>query len=85
MVLPDYQGIGLGRKLLTFVAELYTKQGFDFTITTSAKNLIEQLRKDKHWLMSRYDRVRAQGQTSSVGLSKTLSYKRVTASFVYKS
>ncbi len=26
VVLPDYQGIGVGKKLLNFIAELYTSQ-----------------------------------------------------------
>lgn len=37
VVSPDYQGIGLGTKLLNVVAELYSAQGFDVSILTSAK------------------------------------------------
>jgi GNAT superfamily N-acetyltransferase len=36
VVLPDYQGIGVGKRLLNFVAELYTSQTkMPFYILTS--------------------------------------------------
>jgi GNAT superfamily N-acetyltransferase len=41
VVLPDYQGVGIGRKLLTFVAEYYKKQShIPFLIVTSNPQLI---------------------------------------------
>jgi GNAT superfamily N-acetyltransferase len=54
VVLPDYQGIGLGTKFLNVVAEYYTKLGFDFRIVTSAKNMIFALNKSEHWKMIRW-------------------------------
>ena len=53
-VLPDYQGIGIGKQFLTFVAKKYADDGFDVKITTSAKNLIYSLMKDPQWIMQRY-------------------------------
>lgn len=53
VILPDYQGIGLGYKFLNMVAELYTAQGFDFTIVTSAKNLVQKLYNSSDWTMIR--------------------------------
>lgn len=53
-VLPDYQGIGIGKRVLTLVAKKYADEGFDVKITTSAKNLIYALRQDKNWIMARY-------------------------------
>ena len=44
VVLPDYQGIGIGRAFLDAVAELYVSQGHMFEIKTSARNLIGSLR-----------------------------------------
>ncbi|HEP5208921.1 TPA: GNAT family N-acetyltransferase, partial [Streptococcus pyogenes] len=43
VILPDYQGVGLGTRFLKSVAEIYSCQGFDFRIVTSAKNLINAL------------------------------------------
>jgi GNAT superfamily N-acetyltransferase len=41
VVLPDYQGIGIGKRFLNFVAELYTSQiNLPFYIVTSNPQLI---------------------------------------------
>lgn len=51
---PDYQGIGLGKKLLNAVSDYWMSLGFDFTIVTSAKNLIHGLARDSKWVMTGY-------------------------------
>ena len=53
VILPDYQGIGLGYKFINIIAEHYKKQGFDFLITTSAKNFVYKLHGSKKWIMIR--------------------------------
>jgi GNAT superfamily N-acetyltransferase len=41
VVLPDYQGIGIGKRLLNFIAELYTSQtGLPFYLVTSNPQLV---------------------------------------------
>ena len=41
VVLPDYQGIGLGKRLLNFIAELYTSQiNLPFYLVTSNPQLV---------------------------------------------
>lgn len=41
VVLPDYQGIGVGKQLLNFVADYYTrKTGLPFKIITSNPQLL---------------------------------------------
>jgi GNAT superfamily N-acetyltransferase len=41
VVLPDYQGIGVGKKLLNFIAELYTSQvNLPFYLLTSNPQLV---------------------------------------------
>jgi GNAT superfamily N-acetyltransferase len=41
VVLPDYQGIGIGKRLLNFIAELYTSQThLPFYLVTSNPQLI---------------------------------------------
>lgn len=56
MILPDYQGIGLGTKFLNAVARIYADDGFDFRIVTSAKNLIHALNNSKKWELKSYQR-----------------------------
>lgn len=49
VILPDYQGIGLGTRFLTCVADMYKRKGFDFRITTTAKNLVDSLQRRNNW------------------------------------
>ena len=70
VILPDYQGIGLGRKFLESIAKLYISQGYDFTITTTAKNLINALRKSNDWCMMRY------GVNKCLSVKSAIDYNR---------
>lgn len=85
VILPDYQGIGLGTKFLNVIAEHYKKLNYSFSIVTSAKNMISALRKSDKWAMIRY--------SSNVCSSNknAIDYKRSsmrsdckTASFMYR-
>lgn len=80
VVLPDYQGIGLGVAFLNAVAEIYN--GYDFRITTSAKNLIYALNKNKNWRLEDYGRHKMQ---KSQLMQKTFRGHVKTASFIYVS
>lgn len=85
-VLPDYQGIGIGKQFLTLVAQKYADEGFDVKITTSAKNLIYALRKNKSWVMARYS-VNKKTQTANRSCRKMVNTVRdncKTASFYFK-
>lgn len=85
VILPDYQGIGLGTKFLNEIARLYVKQGFDFSITTSARNLMAALGKRKEWSCQRYGKLKLHhGGKLSNSLNKTTSSNRTTATFFYK-
>lgn len=80
VVLPDYQGIGLGVAFLNAVAEIY--KDYDFRITTSAKNLIHALNKHKNWRLDNYGRSK---MPSLKGMEKTFRGHVKTASFIYVS
>ena len=84
VILPDYQGIGLGRKFLNAVGDMYVAQGYDFMICTSAKNLMMALRNDPTWVMSRYGKVSPLSHNGIPALAKTLSISRITSSFFKK-
>ena len=53
-MLPDYQGIGIGTKMLDVVAAHYRQNGYQVKITTSAKNLIGALNRRDGWKLTRY-------------------------------
>lgn len=80
VVLPDYQGIGLGVSFLNVVAEMY--KDYDFRITTSAKNLIYALNKNKNWRLEDYGRHKI---SNSLLMKKTFRGHVKTASFIYVS
>jgi GNAT superfamily N-acetyltransferase len=80
---PDYQGIGLGKKLLNFVSDMYAQQKYDVRLITSAKNLIFGLKRDANWGCTNYGRFKITNKTADAGLCKSSSKDRITASFKY--
>lgn len=83
VILPDYQGIGLGVRFLTEVAKIYKNQGFDFSIITSAKNLMGGLKRRPDWVCQFYGHQHNHKGPLGKMLRKTGSAKRITASFFY--
>lgn len=79
VVLPDYQGLGIGHVFSTFVADLYKKQGFRFIVTSSTKSLFKQRSADKKWIVTR------KGRTANSGgvLKNTNSQNKITYSYEY--
>ena len=67
VILPDYQGIGLGTQFLNIVADYYKRLGFDFRIVTSAKNMIHALNKSNKWKMVRWSVNRCNSNKSRIG------------------
>lgn len=49
VVLPDYQGIGVGLRLLNFIANLYEQSKWRPIITTNNPALIYSLKKQQNW------------------------------------
>lgn len=80
VVLPDYQGIGIGNKLLEFVANRYIKK-FRFRITTSTPALIHSFIKNKVWKLKFKGRRRKISRSKV--MSETISKKRFTTSWEY--
>lgn len=80
VVLPDYQGIGIGVKMLNEVGNVYKQNKERFTISTSSPSLIQCLKKDINWNCCRFGRTKeAKGSIKSI--KGTTSKNRVTASF----
>lgn len=83
VVLPDYQGIGIGKAFLNEIAKIYKNDGWDFSIVTSAKNLISALRKDDRWCCVRYNHTKP--STSGLkNIKRTIRLTVKTASFFYR-
>lgn len=85
VVLPDYQGVGIATRFLKAIAEHYTKMGYDFSIVTSAKNLIYALNKSNEWLLQRYSANNCSSNKSAIDYKrKSMRSQCKTASFFYK-
>jgi ABC-type polar amino acid transport system ATPase subunit len=84
VVLPDYQGIGIGMGLTNALASCVKGMGFDPITTTAHPGRIYALNRDKHWQMNRQpSRTSDGGNSPSASMAKTYSFKRMTASFHY--
>jgi GNAT superfamily N-acetyltransferase len=84
VVLPDYQGIGVGKRLLTFIAELYTSQTkMPFYILTSNPQIIRGGM--KNWEITRFGHAsKGRGNTRiNNEIKDSLSRKRITVSMQY--
>jgi GNAT superfamily N-acetyltransferase len=81
VILPDYQGAGIGLKLLNEIGKLYKQEQQRFNIMTSAPSLIFALKKSKQWDCVRYGRV---SEAKKGVLEGTTSKNRITASFELK-
>jgi len=84
VVFPDYQGIGVGKRLLKFIAELYTSQTkVLFYILTSNPQIIRG--NMKNWKITRFGHAsKGRGNTRiNNEIRNSLSRKRITVSLQY--
>jgi GNAT superfamily N-acetyltransferase len=82
VVLPDYQGIGIGSRFLTAIAECWTaKTGLPLFITTSNPQL-RNINGKRRWRLTRIGHVSGKW-TGRKDLYGALSKRRLTFSFQY--
>lgn len=91
VVLPDYQGIGIGTKFINEVVKHYADEGWNVNLTTTTPALVHALVMDKNWALVRHGRVK---NTLQKNLAKYYSRKegkgigssdnRITYSFNWK-
>jgi GNAT superfamily N-acetyltransferase len=84
VVLPDYQGIGIGKRLLNFVAELYTSQTkIPFYILTSNPQILRG--NLANWKVTRFGHSSMARENTRINseIRSSLSRKRVTVSLRY--
>jgi ABC-type nitrate/sulfonate/bicarbonate transport system ATPase subunit len=82
VILPDYQGAGIGLKLLNEVGKIYKYEKWRFTITTSSPSLIYALKKNYSWRCNSFGR--GGGNKGLKEMIKTEAKNRVIASFELK-
>lgn len=82
VVKPDYQGIGLGGRLICEIGKKYKADGFRFSLVTSSPAFIHGLQSNKQWLMTRKPS-RLQNTAKTGVLAGSTSDARLTASFEY--
>lgn len=83
VVLPDYQGVGIGNRLSEFVASHYKNEGKIVYSTTSAPSMIKHRAKSKNWKMIRKPGHLVSSRTGSNFNEGKGSSSRITASFRY--
>ena len=82
VVLPDYQGIGIGKVLINYVGEYYSSLGFKLTITTSHPSINKSLKFP--WVLRRQGRVSSGlNATAMKGFAVTNTRSRITCSWEY--
>lgn len=84
VVLPDYQGIGVGKRLMTFMAQYYTQQrDMPFYILTTNPQIIHGNLSD--WTLKRIGHVIGGTNDSRInrGIRSSLSKNRLTATLQY--
>lgn len=91
VVLPDYQGIGIGMSFINAVAKIVDKEGFELNLTTTTPSIVGALRKSPKWILARFGRIKGdfKDMQSRYGiehkrLSNAISNRRITYSFWYK-
>ena len=81
VVLPDYQGCGLGMKLINFVSQKLCESGFYAYAKTSSLAMIRGFNKSPYWICNSFGF--QTGENTKKELNKCLSNNRKTASFRY--
>jgi GNAT superfamily N-acetyltransferase len=84
VVLPDYQGIGVGKRFLNFIAELYSSQTkMPFYILTSNPQIIRG--NMNNWKVARFGHAsKGKGNTRiNNEIRECLSRNRITVSLLY--
>lgn len=97
VVLPDYQGIGIGTAFENFTSQIYKDNGYGVNVTTTTPSLVHALIRSPNWELARYGRTKTtwanfqrygtdvgKGAKNMKALAKSSSAKRVTYSFNFK-
>lgn len=81
VILPDFQGVGIGNRLSEFVASHYKSRGFRFISTTSAPSMIMHRSRSNNWRCHRFGNAAKATKTQTT--HKGSSSKRKSGGFEY--
>lgn len=98
VVLPDYQGIGIGTAFENYTSKHYADMGWTVNITTTTPALVHALCRDPNWILIRAGRSKSTmadlvrygrgdkkaNAAIAKSLTRTQSNNRVTYSFNFK-
>lgn len=84
VVLPDYQGVGIGSAVAGFVPQIYKKKGYRYLSTTSNPSLVFYYKNSKKWKITRIGRVKRQSTTTTtISMSRTTRVNCITVTAEY--
>lgn len=84
VVLPDFQGLGLGLTLRNWVANKFKQEGKGVIMTTSNPAMMASLKKSEKWITTRIGRTSSGGgKIQNKNKKNSTSCNRITASFEY--
>jgi len=91
VVLPDYQGIGIGVRFINEVSKHYIEKGLNVNLTTTTPALVHALAKSKNWILVRKSRMKSslndyfkKHPKSLTKWTRAESKNRITYSFNFK-
>lgn len=85
VVLPDFQGVGIGNTLSAYLASMWRALGYRATSTTSHPSMVRSRAKSPLWRMHRTPSRTAGGgmMTRDKALGRTIAIDRLTSGFEY--
>jgi GNAT superfamily N-acetyltransferase len=83
VVIPDYQGIGIGSIMQERIAAYYVANGFRYVVTSAHPALNAHRSKMKCWRLNRQGRTSSGTASTRKSLQKCYSSRRVTTSWEY--
>jgi len=82
VVKPDYQGVGVGGRVMAEISKMYTDQKYRVRLVSSSPSFIHGLTQSKNWVMTRKPS-RLKNTAKTGALAGTTSDARLTASFEF--
>lgn len=84
VVLPDYQGMSIGIRMLSEIGKIYLSEGYRLGITTSSPSLVFGLKNKPDWQCKSLGRsAPSKSKSISKAFKATISVNRITATFEY--
>lgn len=77
VVLPDYQGIGIGRRMVEVVADMLLSKGYRFASTTSHPAVVQPRLKSRKWRLTQSPRHSSKSKINKSGGRLLCSFEYV--------